>query len=160
MRTLLAVLAVSIVGCASGYRIDPGTEGSFVGFESVPEDESRVLFYRPSIFLGDGVALRLTVEDCTFVIGPRQFATCDIPAGEFTVTAINNIAVGNAQPGRWTCFRVSVQRSRDFIPEIDCDEIAETLVQDRQVWTSQMPQESLRKPGPEWETQPGRIPSR
>ncbi len=131
----LALLCMLSVSCAKGPLLVPDDPLAFDGFGPVPDDTARVLFLRPNWILGFAALARFDMTECSFHVGPGQFAVCDVSVEEVEFIGPGAIERFPVDLGAWTCLRMVM--TDVGVAEFDCLNIEDEIRAAKQVWTNQ-----------------------
>lgn len=146
-RFLTALLVLAILaplGCAKAPILKRTAPGYFEGFDHLPAGEARLIVYRGGKWIADGTREVVTVEDCKFEIGVRQFAVCKVSPGRADVVLIRAIDTVNVPDGEWACVTLYMNALIIFHTEkTDCSTLKKELRPQRQVWTTQIPRSEI-----------------
>ena len=112
-------------------------------FNPAPPGEARLLIRRGSGWIGATAPMPVTIGECEFEIGIEQFAVCSVKPGRSDIVHKSGIDTIQVRDGEWACVSLQSDKFKWTWAPHDCRSLMTELGENRQVWTTQIPESEI-----------------
>jgi hypothetical protein len=85
----------------------------------------------------------VTIGECEFEIGIEQFAVCSVKPGRSDIVHKSGIDTIQVRDGEWACVSLQSDKFKWTWAPHDCRSLMTELGENRQVWTTQIPESEI-----------------